>query len=234
MDNFLIIGLTVCSIGVVAFTFMQQYQQRKDSLADKEEQLKQKDEIISEFKNLITGGDSFLFLRPSKVSNTDDVLFIMEFKGKYPLYDTTILIEEFDLVKINGNDYKFQNTNQRSISLGTVNPLQANSLFQIQIPKSSGPEDQFGKRYFFKITSRNGLVEEDVYIIREGAHFSMAYKVVNFEPDYSGQFGGIGIGAIKRKVRHIDPMFPIRQLDHLEGDSGWKKKYETQTGNDIN
>ena len=233
MDNFILIGLTICSIGVVVFTVIQQFRQRNEVLADKKEQLKQKDEIISEFKNLITGGDSFLFLRPSKVINTDEVLFLIEFKGKYPLYDTTILIEEFDLIKISGNDYNFRKANQRTISLGTVNPLRANNLFQITIPQPSGPGDQFGKHYFFKISSRNGLVEEDVYISREGTQFSMAYKVVYFEPDYSGQFGGIGIGAIKRKIRHIDFTFPVHQLDHIEGDSGWKADYENQTGAKI-
>ena len=99
MDNLIIIGLTICSIGVVVFTVIQQFQQRNEALAAKEEQLKQKDEIISEFKNLITGG--------------------------------------------------------------------------------------------------------------------------------------IGIGAIKRKIRHIDPMFPVHQLDHLEGDSGWKADYETSSGTKI-
>lgn len=74
------------------------------------------------------------------------------------------------------------------------------------------------------------MIEEDVYLRREGDHFSMAYKVVYFEPDYSGQFGGLGIGEIKGKVRHIDAIFPIHELDHLEGDSGWKANYEMATG----
>ncbi len=233
MDNILIYGLGVCSMGVLAFSFFQQLKQSKDSDFAKEEQLKQKDEIISEFKNLITGGDSFLFLKPSKVSNTNEILFLMEFKGKYPLYDTTILIEEFDFVKVAQNEYKFQKSNQRTVNLGTVNPLQANNFFQIKVPEPLGPNDQFGKRYFFKINSRNGMIEEDVYIRQEGTNFSMAYKVVNFEPDYSGQFGGIGIGAIKRKVRHIDQIFPVHQLDHMEGGSGWKAEYEIQTGSNI-
>ncbi len=234
MDNLIIIGLTICSIGVIAFTVMQQFQQRKEALDAKEEQLKQKDEIIGEFKNLITGGDSYLFLRPSKVSNTNDVLFILEFKGKYPLYDTSILIEEFDLKQVGADTYQFQKSNQRSIPLGTVNPLQRNSLFQILIPEPTNPSEQFGKHYFFKINSRNGMIEEDVFLRREGVHFSMAYKIVYYEPDYSGQFGGIGIGAIKRKIRHIDPMFPVHQLNHTEGDSGWKADYEIQSGRNLN
>lgn len=47
MDNLIIIGLTICSIGVVVFTVIQQFQQRNEALAAKEEQLKQKDEISS-------------------------------------------------------------------------------------------------------------------------------------------------------------------------------------------
>lgn len=195
--------------------------------------LQQKDEIISEFKNLITGGDSFIFLRPSSISDKNEILFILEFKGRYPLYDTSILIEEFDLKQIEGDMFQFQKTSQRSIPLGTVNPLQNNFLFSVKVPKPSNPEDQYGKRFFFKVNSRNGMIEEDLFLRQEGVHFSMAYKVVFFEPDYSGQFGGIGIGSIKRKVRHIDPMFPVHQLDHLEGDSGWKADYEISTGANI-
>lgn len=197
-------------------------------------QLKENEKIISEFKNLITGSDSYLYLTPSKVSNSNEVLFLLEFKGKYPLFDTSIYVEEFDLVQIDTNNFQYRKSNQKLINLGTVNPLQRNSLFQIEIPTSNNPTQQFGKRFFFKINSRNGMVEEDVYLRREGAHFSMAYKVVYFEPDYSEKFGGIGIAGIKRKIRHIDPKFPIHELDHLNGDSGWKSQYEAQSGTKIN
>ena len=227
MDNIVTWGIPICSVLIVVFTVLQQQRQNDD-------QLRQKNEIISEFTNLSTGGDSYLFLRPAKVSNTDDVLLSIVFKGKYPLYDASVFIEEFDLKHVSGNNYKFEKTVQRSISLGTVNPLQQNTLIEIKLPPSPTPTSQFGKRYFFKINSRNGMVEEDVILRQEGTNFSMAYKVVRFEPDYEGKFGNLGFKNIKPKVRHIDPGFPVHQLDHLDGDSGWKASYEEQSGTSIN
>lgn len=227
MDTLVAWGIPICSVLIVVFTVIQQQKQTDD-------QLRQKNEIISEFTNLTTGGDSYLFLRPAKVSNTDDVLLSIVFKGKYPLYDASVFIEEFDLKHITGEQYKFEKTGQRSLALGTVNPLQQNVLIETKVPQPVSATSQFGKRYFFKINSRNGMVEEDVVLRQEGANFSMAYKVVRYEPDYESKFGSPGFKNIKPKVRHIDPGFPVHQLDHLNGDSGWKASYEEQTGTGIN
>ena len=231
MDIAIIVGLSICSFGVVMFTVIQQFRHRAETIKNKEEQLAQKDELLQEFKNLVTGGDSFLFLTPLTIEDRGEVIFQLEFKGKYPLYDASIFIEEFDLESTTENQYQFQRISQRSLALGTINPLQKNTLFNVAIPKSD--VGQFGKRYFFKISSRNGMVEQDVYLRKEGPHFSTAYKVIYFEPDYSGQFGSIGIGKIQKKVRYIDPAFPVQQLDHLNGDSGWKGNFEISTGASI-
>lgn len=153
MDNLYSLGFFLCSVGVLAFTFLQQTKQNAEALEAKNAQLKQKDEIISEFKNLMTGGSSYLFLEPAKIANTNEVLFIFSFKGKYPLYDVSIFIQEFDLKQIGINKLQYQQSDQKTISLGTVNPLQKSSIITVNIPTPKNKEDQFGKRFFFKINS---------------------------------------------------------------------------------
>lgn len=231
MDG-LSIAFLIASISVVVITILQQRSQSEEALKMRDEQIRQKDEIISELKGIITGGDSFFYVRPSKVANTPDMLFTIEFRGKYPIYDASISVEEFDLIKVGENNWKYHKASERIIPLGTVQPLNRKLLFQIQVPELQG-NNQFGKKYFFSISTRNGVVEQDVYVRREGPHFSHAFKVVQMTPDYSDRPSNIGIGGIKRKIRHIDNAFPVVELDHLHGDSGWIADYEESSGATI-
>jgi hypothetical protein len=191
--------------------------------------LQNKNEIIEETSRFVTGGDSFIYIKPSKVSNSDTVMFLTEFNGNYPIFDVTLSINEYDYRTIEKGNFKWVSVENRKVQYGTVNPLkQFESLDMIHIPDQ--PE-QFGKKYFIKIDSRNSMIECMIILRRNGKHFSMAYKVVRFLPKYKGKRDHLDwLDRIDAEVRHVDMLFPIHELDHLDGDSGWRADYKIQSG----
>lgn len=188
------------------------------------EQLEAKDQIITEQRNLVTGGDSFFFLRPSLVAGSSEVLLIGEFKGNYPVYDVTIEVQEYDRIP-QGNNFAYLPSSSYSVQIGTVHPLKSSSIFRQIILPTDG-FNQFGKRYFVKISSRNGFVEEDIYLRGTASGFAQAFKVVQFLPKYGEQGPGLPLDRIAARVKKIDQSFPMQDLDHLNGDSGWNRNYE--------
>lgn len=185
-------------------------------------QSKQKQEIIDEHKSIITGGNSFIFLRPMKVGGHDETIFMIEFRGKYPIYDVSVSAEVFDL-----QGGRYVKTGQTMTPLGTVQPLQTMRTFERVALPISAEGVRFGRRYFFSISSRNGTIEEDVYMRKNGSTYLQAFKVVRMTPNYGQQPLG-PIGEILRPIKEIDRGFPIQEFDHLEGDSGWNAKYDEE------
>lgn len=135
-------------------------------------------------------------------------------------------------MEIAPNKFRYQKVSDRVQALGTINPLINKTLFDVNIPKLAGNQ-QSGKWYFFSINFRNGMIEEDIIFRREGPNFSHAYKVVRFTPEYLDQPQPYRNMKIEKKVRHIDPGFPVHELTHLKGDSGWIGVYENSSGSDI-
>lgn len=225
-------GLLACSVGVIIFTFMQQQRQNQESIEMKDEIIKQKETIIQEMKDAITGGDSYLFVRPQKVANSEEVIFLFEFRGRHTIYDVTVTVDEYNLKIIDSKTMTYEKVNRHTTNIGTVHPLKTNDPFKIDVPVLGG-YDQFGKRFFFSIRARNGLVEEDVFIRREGTHFSHAYKVVQMFPSFEPSQKASGIAKVFKKIRHIDPAFPVHELSHLQGDSGWLGTFEESTGTTV-
>jgi hypothetical protein len=231
--DFLSLAFVIASIAVILITFLQQRKQTQDQLKARDEQIQQKNEIIDELKAIMTGGESYFFLRPSKVANENEVLFILEFRGKYPVYDSSITIEEFNYKITSPGFFAYEKVNQKNLDVGTIHPLRQKNLFTVKVPVLNGNE-QFGRKYFFSINTRNGVIEEDVLIRQEGAHFSFAYKVVRIKPKYSDEgIPSAGIDRFERKIRHIDPTFPVHEMDHLEGDTGWLGTYDEVSGTGI-
>lgn len=224
-------GIFICTVVIAAFTLLKQAKQNQKDKERLESQIQQKEEIITEFKNLITGGDSFFFVRPSKVSNTDDALFIIEYRGRYPIYDSTVLVECFNYQNDGFGNWNYYKTETRRYDLGTVQPLRQELLFQTKVPTNSSAP--FGQRYFLKISSRNLLIEEDIYIRKVGTEFKIAYKVATYSPDYSGD-AGQSMKDIKRRVRSVDDGFPLWELSHYQGDTGWNPNdYAEKKGQDF-
>lgn len=81
MDTFLSFAFVIASVSVVGISFIQQYRQNQESIKARDEQIRQKDEIINEMKGIVTGGDSYFYIRPGKVTNTPEMLFTIEFRG---------------------------------------------------------------------------------------------------------------------------------------------------------
>lgn len=218
-------GLLICSLGVLGFTLLQQRQQS-------EEALQQKNEVITELKNLVTGGNSFAYIKAHRVAYSNEILFSVEFKGKYPIYDATLTTEEQEIVP-KDNSFVYKSLGVKSQSLGTISPLlSTGTLFKIAIPET-GQNGQFGKHYLFHINARNGSTEQDLLIRQEGPHFSMANKVIFIEPNFSEENNSSKYKTFVKKIRHIDPAFPVHELTHLKGDTGWIGTYETATGTNI-
>lgn len=188
------------------------------------DQLETKDQIIAEQRNLVTGGESFFFFRPSLVVGTNEVVLISEFKGNYPVYDVTIEVQEYDRIP-QGNSFVYHPSSSYNVQMGTVHPLKSSSIFR-QITLPTHGFNQFGKRYFMKISSRNGFVEEDIYLRGMATGFVQAFKVVQFLPKYGQNEPGLPLDRILARVKKIDPSFPMQDLDHLNGDSGWSRDYE--------
>lgn len=221
--DFITWGILACTIIIAA---LHLYKSDKD----KEAQITGQKEVIEKLKDLVTGGDGYVYLKPARVIGQNRVLPLLSFEGDNPIYDVTVSIEEFNLVSIPGpkETFQYQKTKQESIQLGTVNPLRQKLIRELTLPNVP---TQFGKRFFLSISARNTLIEEDIYLRIEGEHYSEAYKVVTFSPDYERTpTGNIGIRAIQRRVRHVDPTFPVHELDHINGDSGWIGDYEQSTG----
>lgn len=227
------IALLLCSLGVIVFTFVQQQKQNREAIEMKDEIIRQKETIISEMKDIITGGDSFLFVRPTKVANSNEVYFLFEFRGRHTIYDVTVTVDEYNLKRLDPTTMTYEKVNRHTTNIGTVHPLKTNDPFKIDVPVLGG-YDQFGKRFFFSIRARNGLIEEDVFIRREGTHFSHAYKVIQMLPSFDPSQRALGISKVFKRIRHIDSAFPRHELSQLEGNSGWLGEFEESTGTGIN
>jgi hypothetical protein len=188
------------------------------------EQLETKDQIITEQRNLVTGGEGYFFLRPSRVTGSNEVILLSEFRGNYPIYDVTIDVQEYDRV-LQGQKYVYHPSSSYSVQMGTVHPLKSSSIFR-QITLPANGTNQFGKRYFLKISSRNGFVEEDIYLRETVNGYAQAFKAVQFLPKYGDNVQGLSLDRIEARVKKIDSSFPMQDLDHLDGDSGWNVSYQ--------
>ncbi|EOQ87407.1 hypothetical protein LEP1GSC202_0331 [Leptospira yanagawae serovar Saopaulo str. Sao Paulo = ATCC 700523] len=220
--------IAISGIALVIFTFINEK-------VNNDEKLKEKDELINELKNIITGGDSYFFFQPQIVSGSNRILLLYKFSGKYSIYDSSIQIHEYDLIQLNNLKYNYQKVNTLTVNHSTLNPLiEMNYLLEVQIPNHSSPNSQFGKKYFMTIASRNGLIEEDIIIRKEGNNQpTIAYKVISHLPKFSESYPNYDHSTIKARNRHIDPAFPVHELDHTRGDSSWTAKFEFFTGSDL-
>lgn len=224
-EGILVFGTVITILGTLAVNWKQGQEQLRHKQEIIGEHVKNTYQIINEHRNLITGGDSIVFFRPAKSADTDEVLLTTAFRGKYPVYDVSVTVEEFDLVQTGKNAFKYQKVGTRTHQLGTMHPLSANHEFmKVRLP--AGDKSQFGKHFFFRISARNGVIEQDVHVRKEGPHYSQAVKVVMYIPEYASAHD-IANGTIRRRIKKIDAGFPLRELQyHWNGDSGWEANYE--------
>lgn len=229
--DWILIGLGISSALVVVFSIMQQFRQNRESLEAKTEQLKQKDEIITELKNIIIGGDSYLFLRPYFSPEKNEITFGISFRGKYPLFDVNIKYSEYDIIFPSNVKARYSKLFEIKKDLGTITPV-SNDVYKFSEMPPLG-QMVYGKRYFFNITSRNGYVEQEVLIRKKDQGISIAYSLVYSPPEYSNDVFMVGYGKTRKLIRHIDQDFPVDEIAHMNGGSGWGGKYENSTGKEI-
>lgn len=91
--------------------------------------------------------------------------------------------------------------------LYTVYPAMSPSIFRrIVIPISDKLEG--GIRLFFVIVSRNGRIEQDLFIRKKTNNYSVAYKVVRYPP-FDKTLKSKQLFELKK---HIDANFPVHEL----------------------
>lgn len=219
--DLLTIGILICAVLIAILSFLK-------SQKDSDETIRNKDEIIKSFRDLTTGGDSFIYVSALNSNGSNEVSFLVNFVGKNPMYDVTIKVTESDIDYSNPNQISYLVKKSRDFNLGTVNPIGTGILFTDTI--SNNHLNKFGRKYFVKINSRNGLIEEDVQIRFTNQDFKTAHKVNVYEPNYSTDLFTPTYGITKQKLRHIDPGFMVSELDFLDTTPGWKSKYEIETG----
>ena len=222
--SYLIIGV-FCTILGAAFTVTGTIKANQDASLTLQ---KTQTEIIQETARYVTGGDSFIYVEPAKVSNRNVVLLLTKFSGKYPLFDVSLSVNEFNQ-HFRKNSFEWFGIKQYLKQWGTVNPLkQFESLDKIFIPIKS---NNYGKKFFIKIDSRNFMMEVTIILRVKNGIFSHAFKVIRFLPSYEkGVFGNEYIDKVIGEVRHIDENFPIEELEHVKGSSSWGARFNKSTG----
>lgn len=182
---------------VLAGTILSNYQQSKlqDQLLIKTEQIvnltnRNTEKIQDEVLNAVIGGNSLYFFIPSLLENKKLIL-LNEFKGDYPLFDVSLSIEKFRLKQLGPQLFKYEKEGSTEwLNLGTIHPAKSLEYFR-DVELNQLTNDQDGYHYFFSFKSRNGIVEEDVYIRKEGAQFSIAYKVIRHTFTYKNSPQGL-------------------------------------------
>lgn len=217
------LGLPECLIGIGAIctlvgTLLIGVKQGND-------QIHVRDQIIQEQRNLMTGGDGYFFLRPSLLPESNEFILVGEFRGKYPLYDVTIEVQEYNGVA-HGHNFQYDLGPQYSVQIGTIHPLKSASVFKQLVLPISGVAN-FGKRYFLKISSRNGVIEQDIYVRGTQHGFVQAFKVVQLLPRYGGRPGSI-LDRIEARIKKVDSSFPVHELGISTGNSGWNQDFQEQ------
>lgn len=87
--DFLTISFVVASIALVLINFLQQQRQSKKSIEIRDEQIKQKNEIIEELKDIVTGGNSYIYIQPVQVAHTSQMSLHIAFSGNI-LFTTSL------------------------------------------------------------------------------------------------------------------------------------------------
>lgn len=178
--------------------------------------------VIEEQRNLVTGGNAYVYLQPSNVMPEDKVILSYKHVGSYPIYDATMTIESWDAIR-SGDEFSFVNHQREDRLLSTVTPNQ-NFLYDREV--DLGGKD--GKRYFISIRSRNGIMEEEVYYLRFGKTLSRAFKVVFLEANYGNQPVALPISKVRRILKYFDSDFDGSAIkDNRTGDTGWDANYDS-------
>ncbi|PJZ44835.1 hypothetical protein CH361_14445 [Leptospira brenneri] len=214
----------ICAILIAVFAIFTQRQKNSKNI-------REKDDLILQLSNLITGGDSYVFIEPTKIIHSNEVQFIINFKGKYPVYDVSIFITEYNLpISEEKSDY-FEISKYQLGTFPTINPISfTKTLWNVKLPVEGDDFINFGKKYFLKIYFRNGFIEEEIFIRTINNEFSSAFKVISFEPDYENDHNLSPAKRSKPKVRKIDENFPISEFTHRKGDSSWTANFENSLG----
>lgn len=211
-------------------TILSSCQQNKlqDQLKNKTEQIvtltnQNSEKIQNEVLNAVTGGSSIYFFTPSLSVEQKKVTLLNEFKGDYPLFDVSLSIEKFRYTILGPQQAEYKKVGSTEwITIGTVHPAKNIEYFR-EIDLNELVNEQDGYHYFFSFKSRNGITEEDLYIRKEGAHFSMAYKVTRDSFTYKKSNPGNSwqLGKTEKIIKKIDAGFPSSELPTGGGDSHW-------------
>ncbi|MBL7557614.1 MAG: hypothetical protein JNM24_17425 [Bdellovibrionaceae bacterium] len=228
-ENALQTGLMIGAIVTVLVSFFVGYKQNQEQKEFQDKVTASQQITIDHLKkslvdqrNLILGGDSYLYLQLSQIANTDEFILKYTFVGEYPLYDVKLRVHEYDLLESMGKivpvDLKVYD-----VDLQTVHSIKSAEIFRkFSIIRNSGV---VGKKYFVVGNARNGITEQDTIVyINSSGEIKEAVRVITVAPSYSNLYGDFPYGGTKRRVKKLSPdFFEELLINNTEGDHGWKK-----------
>jgi len=220
------LGTLLALAGTILSSFQQNTLQ--DQLKNKTEQIvsltnQNAEKIQNEVLNAVIGGNSLYFFTPHLSHEQKKLMLLNEFKGDYPLFDVSLSIEKFRYKTIGPQQAKYEKIGATEwLNLGTIHPAKNLEYFR-DIDLSELVNEQDGYHYFLSFKSRNGIAEEDIYIRKEGTHYSVAYKVIRHTFSYKNLTLGnpSQLGQIEKVVKKVDANFPSHELPTGGGDIHW-------------
>jgi len=181
-----LVGTISNTIGAV-WTMYRQNRERAESAearAEAEKALRQKTEEIAQLNREIaasvTGGDSYPCVRvvggPMGIGDTP-LLTVLN-AGRYPLYDVSVRIVDFDLFqeKVEHNpSLRIEDVlaAQKSYQLGNLGASQVHLLERVQLPS-----DGHAKGFTISLLARNGSVTQALRFRRVNGTWVFAFKVM--------------------------------------------------------
>lgn len=177
---------------------------------------------LVEQRNLILGGESYLYLRPSRSGSTNKYVLSFQFVGQHPLYELKLKIEESDITTT-ANGMSFGPSLNTNHDLQTVHPtIGLKYLKEFSVTRSP---NIIGKRFLVNGTARNGIIEQEILIYSDKlGNMLEANKVITVAPNYENDGYNLPITGSRRRVKKLSSNFDESLLtNNTAGDHGWKR-----------
>lgn len=169
---------------------------------------KNSDLIVKEALAAATGGDSWVYLEPQLNKDQKTLFLTFRFVGQYPLLDVVLWKNEQRMIVKSPTEFEFKGSNLIKEPKYTLYPFMSPSNYgTVDLSMLENARDGIHLEYSF--FSRNGQVHQDIYVRKEGDHWSLAYKVIHEMVDIESKPFGRRTRSLIKKV---DPTFPIHEL----------------------
>lgn len=201
--------------------------QHKEQLNKSDVVIREQQNLIEEQRNLITGGDSFLFLSPAMGSGK--LILSFNYIGRYPMYDVKVDVREFDYMLASPINF-YDERSPTVVEYTTVQSfINAKYLLERPFPVGSGHN---GKRFIVTIHARNCIVEQEIFV--QNGEDVVANKV-NVIYTLAAARNREAYGKFRHVLKSVNPNFDQKAFhpNSLRGDTSWGGNYEFDNINNI-